>query len=96
MFNLLVTALTATFTTDMANAPDAPHGYYLSPPIAPRQNPGPTTATTAAHATSVAGTFLLKVGKVSIQSQLFLYFFKIFVVTKPRTDAFAGEPERSK
>ena len=26
-----VTALITTFITDMANAPDAPHGYYLSP-----------------------------------------------------------------
>ena len=26
--------LTATFIADMANAPDAPHGYYLSPPKA--------------------------------------------------------------
>ena len=29
-----VTALITTFITDMANAPDAPHGYYLSPPKA--------------------------------------------------------------
>ena len=31
VFNL---PLTTTFITDMANAPDAPHGYYLSPPKA--------------------------------------------------------------
>ena len=32
----------------------------------PRQNPGPTTATTAAHATTVAGTFLLIMNHCSL------------------------------
>ena len=60
--------------------------YTFERHVAPRQNPGPTTATTAAHATTVAGTFLLiELGAWDVRRASEPFFFhlgisKIYII----------------